>query len=117
MGKVAVFRGPEGWTFNNNLIRIRFVAGIEPDVIATQFRFQRVQQALENRKAGTTSVFAIYWKSLKTLPVLRPPLPLQRRFAAMVESIVRQKTRHRAHLAELDALFASLQHRAFSGEL
>jgi type I restriction enzyme S subunit len=27
------------------------------------------------------------------------------------------KARHRAHLAELDALFASLQHRAFRGEL
>ena len=26
-------------------------------------------------------------------------------------------TNHRAHLAKLDALFASLQHRAFRGEL
>ena len=46
-----------------------------------------------------------------------PPLPLQRRFAAIVESVERQKARQRAHLAELDALFASLQHRAFRGEL
>jgi type I restriction enzyme S subunit len=27
------------------------------------------------------------------------------------------KTHHRAHLAKLDALFASLQNRAFRGEL
>jgi type I restriction enzyme S subunit len=46
-----------------------------------------------------------------------PPLALQRRFAAIVESIELQKTRQRAHLAELDALFVSLQHRAFNGEL
>ena len=54
---------------------------------------------------------------LKTLPVPLPPLALQRRFAAIVESVERQKTRMRAHLAELDALFASLQFRAFSGTL
>ena len=46
-----------------------------------------------------------------------PPLPLQQKFAAIVESIERQKTTQRAHLAELDALFAALQHRAFRGEL
>jgi type I restriction enzyme S subunit len=46
-----------------------------------------------------------------------PPIPLQQKFAAIVESIERQKTTQRAHLAELDALFASLQHRAFRGEL
>ena len=46
-----------------------------------------------------------------------PPLPLQQHFASIVESIERQKARLRAHLAELDTLFASLQHRAFNGEL
>ncbi|MEA1049539.1 restriction endonuclease subunit S [Lamprobacter modestohalophilus] len=46
-----------------------------------------------------------------------PPINLQNHFATIVESIERQKTRLRAHLAELDTLFASLQSRAFNGEL
>jgi type I restriction enzyme, S subunit len=54
---------------------------------------------------------------LKTLPVPLPPLALQHRFAAIVESVEGQKARMRAHLAELDALFASLQSRAFKGAL
>jgi len=54
---------------------------------------------------------------LKKLHVFLPPLPLQQRFAALVEKIEAQKARCRAHLAELDTLFASLQSRAFSGEL
>ena len=54
---------------------------------------------------------------LRNLEVPVPPLPLQQKFAAIVESIERQKTTQRAHLAELDALFAALQHRAFRGEL
>ena len=117
VGKVCVFPGPEGWLFNNNLMRVRFYAGVEPTVIAMQFRFRSVQHELEKRKSGTTSVFAIYWKSLKTLPVLVPPSDLQRRYAAIVESIDQQKAHQRAHLSELDTLFASLQSRAFQGNL
>lgn len=55
--------------------------------------------------------------ALKAAPIPLPPLDVQRRFATIVESVERQKTRLRAHLAELDALFASLQARAFNGEL
>ena len=79
------------------------------------------------RSAGVQNYFASETRTvsqptlniglIKTATVTVPPLSLQRRFAAMVESIERQKTRHRAHLAELDALFASLQHHAFRGEL
>lgn len=54
---------------------------------------------------------------IKTAPVIQPPGELQKRFATIVESIERQKARLRAHLAELDTLFVSLQSRAFQGEL
>ena len=51
------------------------------------------------------------------IKIYLPPLPLQRRFATIVESVEQQKTRLRAHLTELDTLFASLQDRAFKGAL
>ena len=54
---------------------------------------------------------------LNRMPILVPPLDLQHRFAAIVESVEHQKARQRAHLAKLDTLFASLQSRAFRGEL
>ena len=54
---------------------------------------------------------------LRKVELATPPLPLQRHFAAIVESVEQQKTRLRAHLAELDTLFASLQDRAFKGAL
>jgi type I restriction enzyme S subunit len=46
-----------------------------------------------------------------------PPLDLQRAFAARVVEIDKLKAHHLAHLAKLDALFASLQQRAFRGVL
>jgi type I restriction enzyme S subunit len=54
---------------------------------------------------------------LRELPVALPPVSLQREFARRVTAVEALKTAQRASLAELDALFASLQHRAFRGEL
>jgi type I restriction enzyme S subunit len=46
-----------------------------------------------------------------------PPISLQREFARRVTAVEALKTAQRASLAELEALFATLQHRAFKGEL
>ena len=56
-------------------------------------------------------------RNLKPSQCCVPPLDLQHRFAAIVESVEQQRTSQRAHLAELDTLFASLQSRAFRGDL
>jgi type I restriction enzyme, S subunit len=71
-----------------------------------------VQRASTNSMKGMVSKSAF---AGITIPL--PPLDLQHRFAAIVESVERQKALMRAHLAELEALFASLQSRAFSGTL
>lgn len=52
-----------------------------------------------------------------TISVGIPPVELQRDFARRKEANELLKDEERAALAELDALFASLQSRAFRGEL
>ena len=56
-------------------------------------------------------------KRMVKIQMYLPPLAEQRGFAAIVESIEQQKASQRAHMAELDTLFASLQSRAFRGDL
>jgi type I restriction enzyme S subunit len=51
------------------------------------------------------------------LKVLVPSLPLQQTFATRIAAIEALKATHRRALAALDALFASLQQRAFAGQL
>lgn len=65
----------------------------------------------------TTGIASINMGQLKHFPLLVPPLEVQQRFAAAVAEIEDQTAMAQRHLRELDALFASLQHRAFSGEL
>ncbi|MEQ1861399.1 MAG: restriction endonuclease subunit S [Chthoniobacteraceae bacterium] len=65
----------------------------------------------------TTGIASINMTQLRGFPLLIPPIPLQREFARRVTAVEALKTAQRASLAELDALFATLQHRAFRGEL
>lgn len=69
------------------------------------------------RTSGSSAQQAVYLKDVKRLTCMLPPLDLQCRFATIAEPIEQQKARHREHLAQLDILFASLQQRAFKGEL
>ncbi|MDD5325395.1 MAG: restriction endonuclease subunit S [Polaromonas sp.] len=68
------------------------------------------------------------WGASTTLPILKkssfekieipvPPLTLQRAFAQRVNAAEKLRMMHRSSLIELDELFASLQKRAFKGEL
>jgi type I restriction enzyme S subunit len=54
---------------------------------------------------------------IKAIGIPVPPIELQREFSRRVTAVEKLKAARRASLAELDALFASLQHRAFRGEL
>jgi type I restriction enzyme S subunit len=63
---------------------------------------------------GMANINATEIQAMKT-PL--PPISLQREFARRVTAVEALKTAQRASLAELEALFATLQHRAFRGEL
>jgi len=85
-----------------------------PEYIERVLRFWRpifVAQAPETARAN------INLETLRPLKVPRPPIELQREFARRVGAVEKLKTAQRTSLAELNALFASLQHRAFRGEL
>ena len=73
-------------------------------------------RALLKSKSKTATMTTIDQRALSSIEVVVPPLNLQHRFAAIVESVERQKASQRAHRAELDTLFASLQSRAFRGD-
>ena len=70
---------------------------------------QRLTKGIVNRDLGLRRMVDIIF------PL--PPLDLQRAFTTRVAEIEKLKAHYRGHLARLDALFASLQHRAFRGEL
>ena len=87
-----------------------------PDYVATLLKSSSVREVvtLQSRQAAQQNFSG---PGLRRLPLPVPPRALQQTFATRIQAVESLKTTHRAALAELDALFASLQHRAFSGML
>ena len=81
------------------------------------WRSQSFEQQVLGMTHGTGMKNMKSMNELKGINFLVPPSDLQHRFAAIVESVEHQKSSQRAHLAELDTLFASLQSGAFRGDL
>ena len=71
-----------------------------------------IQEASTNGMKGMVSK-----GRFEKIKLIFPPVDLQHEFARLVEAVEKLKTTQRASLAETDALFASLQHRAFNGQL
>jgi type I restriction enzyme S subunit len=97
------------------------VVGFTPrrDMVTTEYVqswMSFVQQQLED-EAPEFAQKNINLAILRELEIPVPPIRLQVEFALSVREIDRLKTIYRAHLGKLDALFASLQYRAFRGEL
>ena len=95
---------------------------ISPTLLAAAYlqsvwRTRQVRMQIERGARTTNGTHKVNQRLLSSIVFPVPPADLQRRFATIVESIEEQKARQRAHLAELDTLFASLQSRAFRGDL
>ncbi len=69
------------------------------------------------REATGTTRERISRGNLSKLRVISPPRELQESFVRQYQSVSDLRARKCASLVELDGLFASLQHRAFRGEL
>jgi type I restriction enzyme S subunit len=76
-----------------------------------------VRRQVESLARTTNGTFKVNQTMLEGITFIGPPLKLQREFARCVGATDKMKATQRTSLAELDALFAVLQHRAFRGEL
>ena len=89
------------------------------DDLSSAFLFQYLKQSYRRLRAESRggNQENLNMGIVRSFSIPLPPLILQHRFAAIVESVEQQKASQRTHLSELDTLFASLQSRAFSGDL
>lgn len=76
----------------------------------------KIQERLGARERGAVMP-GLNMQIIKELRVPLPSIELQHEFARHVLAAEKLRIANRASLAEMDALFASLQHRAFRGEL
>jgi len=99
------------------LVRLRVNRSNEPVYLARFLNSAYAKRMLRGMCKSIVGMANINAKEIQAMKIALPPLPLQQTFATRIQAIEALKATHRAALAQLDALFSSLQQRAFAGEL
>jgi type I restriction enzyme, S subunit len=116
VGRVTVV--PEeldGANITQDSCRIALVDA-DPWFVLAWLRLKPAQDWMRRNTKGV-AVRGINIGDVRRLPVPLPPRPQQREFAQRFQQVAANRHLLRASADDLDALFASLQHRAFRGEL
>ena len=116
-GNAAIVQTSRRFAFQRHIAHIKpEPSKALPSFIAAMIQSTGVRRQVDKAARGVAQK-TVNLADLKSLVVFAPSLSLQRTFATRIQAIELLKAKHRAALTELDALFASLQHRAFRGEL
>lgn len=106
----------KGFNIARAVSRIPVSEQVNRVFLASYLRTDFVQRYFTS-ELRTVSQPTLNIKQICETRVIQPPLDLQQTFATRIAAIEALKATHRRALAALDALFASLQQRAFAGQL
>lgn len=119
IGNCAVYPNdfPPG-IMHSDLLRVRLnLEECDPIFLSDQLHWSVDVEHQIDLISGGAIMKGINVGKLKQVRVLLPPMAAQTSYVTRMAAARAEETRMRRHLAELDSLFASLQHRAFRGEL
>jgi len=104
--------------FNNNIMRIRFINGINPYFVNYAFSTPEIIDQLTEMKSGSTNVAAIYYKDLKKLRLPIPSLDKQKFIVSILDeafaAIANAKTNTEKNLQNAKELFESYLQSVFA---
>jgi type I restriction enzyme, S subunit len=117
VGKTAVFRDPEPMAFAGYLVRLRCNAEAVPDYISAVLNSRFGKAKLRTMCKSIIGMANINAKEVQGIMIPKPPVPLQETFASQLKKLEIVRSNFLLTSSQADVLFASLQHRAFRGEL
>ena len=102
----------------NHIFRVRVTSSeIRPVFLSWLIGSQRGKRYFLRSAKQTTGIASINMTQLKGFPLLIPSVDQQRLFERRLDAVSTLRAAHVRASQGMDALFASLQHRAFRGEL
>lgn len=113
----SMYNSEELCLFSSFMIRIRSIKSkLIPDFLSFLLRTPNMRKNLI-KAANTVTISNISQPNLKKIVVICPPLPLQQKFASIVEHVEQLKEKQNQSLKEIEQLFNALMQKAFNGEL
>ena len=117
VGKTAIVRETRPMAYAGYLVRLRVNDDNDAEYLAAFLNSDYAKRMLRGMCKSIIGMANINATEVQAMSIGQPPLPLQQEFARRIAAVEKLKAAHRASLTQLDELFASLQHRAFRGEL
>lgn len=117
VGKTAVYERDESVIIAGYLIRVRVNQHNNPWFIWGHLNSKYGKTRLFNLCRNIVGMANINAKELQAIPILKPPLPLQTKFATIVEKVEVIKVNYKKSLADLEKLYCALSQKSFKGEL
>jgi type I restriction enzyme S subunit len=119
LGRGTIWRGEIPDCIHQNHV---FRARLNGDTVTSLYlshllRSQRGKAYFLRAAKQTTGIASINMTQLRNFPLLTPPLSVQLEFGRRIEAVGRLKSAVGESSEALDAVFVSLQDRAFRGEL
>ncbi|MCE9588143.1 MAG: restriction endonuclease subunit S [Verrucomicrobia bacterium] len=116
LGRTAVVPEGLGTAYINQHLSILRSKALVPRFLSAYFASPAGERQVFGRNRHAVKA-GLNFDDIRSFLIPVPPIELQRKFANRVTTVKKLKSTQRASLVELDTLFASLQHRAFSGKL
>ena len=119
LGRGAVWHGQvEPCIHQNHVFRVRLAAdSMTPEFLSHLLASQRGKRYFLRMAKQTTGIASINMTQLRAFPLLEPPRAPQDEFLSRISSVQAARALADRSADQLDTLFASLQQRAFRGEL
>jgi type I restriction enzyme S subunit len=117
VGKTAVYSLNNEMAIAGYLIRVRINSLANPYYLWGYLNSKHGKLTLENMCKNIVGMANINAQELQNIPLLKPPIELQNRFAEIIKRIEEQKIITHKSLQKSEELFQSLLQRAFRGEL
>jgi type I restriction enzyme S subunit len=116
LGRSAVVPEGLGTAYINQHLSILRTKALVPRFLSAFFASPAGERQVFGRNRQAVKA-GLNFDDVRSFLIPVPPIELQHEFAERVTAVEKLKATQQASLAELDTLFASLQHRAFIGEL
>lgn len=117
VGKAAVVRTDMRLAFAGYLVRARFEDSDTAEFVSAYLRSPHGKKVRRRMAKAAVNQANINAAELRQIPIALPPARLRHHFAVAIERIETHRNLLQQALATDDELFASLQSRAFRGEL
>jgi type I restriction enzyme S subunit len=119
LGRGAVWQGQvDPCIHQNHIFRVRVHDHeFTPEYVSRLVGSERGKRYFLRMAKQTTGIASINMTQLRSFPILKPPIEAQHRYLAQISGLELNRAVLENSQEQLETLFASLQQRAFAGEL